>query len=84
MIDVKQLLNCYLDGQNDTATGDWNKAGNFGGLAGGALAGGLVGLLAGTKTGRKIGNNALAYGVSPCSGGLNTRRGGTGRVANRR
>jgi uncharacterized membrane protein YebE (DUF533 family) len=70
MIDVKQLLNRYLDGQNDTATVSSGKAGNFGGLAGGAIAGGLVGLLAGTKTGRKIGKNALAYGGTAVLGGL--------------
>jgi len=70
MIDVKQLLNRYLEGQNDTATSGANKAGNFGGLAGGALAGGLVGLLAGTKTGRKIGKKALAYGGTAVLGGL--------------
>jgi uncharacterized membrane protein YebE (DUF533 family) len=70
MIDVKQLLNGYLEGQNDTANFGANKAGNFGGLAGGALAGGLVGLLAGTKTGREIGKNALAYGGTAVLGGL--------------
>lgn len=70
MIDVKQLLNGYLDRQNDTPNGGSNKAGNLGGLAGGAIAGGLVGLLAGTKTGRKIGKNALAYGGTAVLGGL--------------
>lgn len=71
MIDVKQLLDQYLGGQNETAVGGGsNKAGNFGGLAGGALAGGLVGLLTGTKTGRKIGKNALAYGGTAVLGGL--------------
>ena len=70
MIDVKQLLNGYLEGQNDTANVGSNKTGNFGGLAGGALAGGLAGLLAGTKTGREIGKNALAYGGTAVLGGL--------------
>lgn len=67
MFDVKQMINEYLGGQNDSGAGKGN---SLNGIAGGALAGGLVGLLAGTKTGRKIGKNALTYGGTAVLGGL--------------